>query len=128
MELRIDLDSPVPPFEQIRAQITAYISSGQLAAGTKLPTVRALAGDLGVASGTVQRAYRELESAGLVEASGKRGTQVRTDIAPSQRAPDTHKLQQAVDDARRAGLTPQEILTLVAHRVSLPVQGDHSPS
>lgn len=128
MNIRIDLSSPVPPFEQIRAQIAAYISSGDLTAGTKLPTVRALASDLGVASGTIQRAYRELEAAGLVEAAGKRGTQVRQDITPMATPATSHTLRLAVEEARRSGLTPQEILTLVAHQVRLPAQGNHSAS
>jgi GntR family transcriptional regulator len=75
--LRIDLSSPVPPFEQIRAGIERLIARGALDDGTRLPTVRSLAADLGVATGTVARAYRELEQAGLVEGRGRRGTLVR---------------------------------------------------
>ena len=72
----VDLDSPVPPFEQLRAQVHGLISSGALAAGTRLPAVRQLAGDLGVAPGTVARAYRELEAEGLVAGNGRHGTLV----------------------------------------------------
>ncbi|MFJ6001503.1 GntR family transcriptional regulator [Arthrobacter sp. NPDC092385] len=75
--LRIDLSSPVPPFEQIRAGIERLIARGALDDGARLPTVRSLAADLGVATGTVARAYRELEQAGLVEGRGRRGTLVR---------------------------------------------------
>ncbi len=75
--LRVDLSSPVPPFEQIRAGIAALVGRADLAPGVRLPTVRALAADLGVAAGTVARAYRELEAAGVVESQGRRGTTVR---------------------------------------------------
>ncbi len=42
-DLSIDASSPVPPFEQLRAQIASQAASGELPAGTKLATVRALA-------------------------------------------------------------------------------------
>ncbi|MFE2867111.1 MULTISPECIES: GntR family transcriptional regulator [unclassified Embleya] len=63
----IDSASPVPPFEQLRAQLARQIRSHTLAVGTRLPTIRRLAADLGLAANTVGRAYRELEEAGLIE-------------------------------------------------------------
>ena len=66
--------SHVPPFEQVREQLERLIATGSLAAGTRLPTVRQLASDLSLAPNTVARAYRELESAGLIETHGRRGT------------------------------------------------------
>ena len=64
--IHVDADDPTPPFEQIRAGLASEIQSGRLSGGRRLPTVRQLAGDLRVAVGTVARAYRELEEAGLV--------------------------------------------------------------
>lgn len=75
----IDPASPTPPFEQLRAQYVAAIASGELPPGSRLPTVRRLAGDLGLAPGTVARAYRELETAGLIETRGRHGTFVSVD-------------------------------------------------
>ncbi|HET9655614.1 MAG TPA: GntR family transcriptional regulator [Kineosporiaceae bacterium] len=74
--ISIDTSCAVPPFEQVRAQLAAGVSSGALVAGTRLPTVRALADELGLAVNTVARAYRELEAAGLVETRGRGGTVV----------------------------------------------------
>lgn len=74
--ISVDTRSPVPPFEQVRAQLAAQITDGQLAVGSRLPTVRRLADDLGLAVNTVARAYRELEAAGLVETRGRGGTVV----------------------------------------------------
>jgi DNA-binding transcriptional regulator YhcF (GntR family) len=71
-----DPGSPVPPYEQVRAQLARQVQDGTLAPGTRLPTVRRLAGDLGLAVNTVARAYRELEAAGLVETRGRNGTVV----------------------------------------------------
>jgi GntR family transcriptional regulator len=50
--LEIDPTSPVPPFEQIRVQIDALVEGGGLVEGARLPTIRQLAGDLGLATGT----------------------------------------------------------------------------
>jgi DNA-binding transcriptional regulator YhcF (GntR family) len=74
--ISIDQGSSVPPFEQVRAQLAARIGDGRLVAGTRLPTVRRLADDLGLAVNTVARAYRELEGAGLVDTRGRGGTVV----------------------------------------------------
>ncbi|MCI9886908.1 GntR family transcriptional regulator [Micrococcales bacterium 31B] len=74
--ITLDQTHPTPPFEQIRAQIAAQITSGALAEGQRLPSIRQLAADLRVAAGTVARAYTELESAGLISTSRARGTRV----------------------------------------------------
>ena len=70
----IDAASPVPPFEQLRAQLARQIHDHVLAVGARLPTIRRLAADLGLAVNTVGRAYRELEEAGLIETRGRAGT------------------------------------------------------
>lgn len=72
----LDTESTVPPFEQVRLRVLDLASSGELAVGTKLPSVRALATDLGVAANTVARAYRELEQAGIVVTAGRSGTAI----------------------------------------------------
>jgi DNA-binding transcriptional regulator YhcF (GntR family) len=72
----VDLRSATPPYEQIRSQISSLIATGDLAVGSRLPTVRSLAADLGIAAGTVSRAYKELEAAGLIESRRRNGTVV----------------------------------------------------
>jgi GntR family transcriptional regulator len=83
--LEIDTSSPVPPYEQIRVQLAELVTSGELPEGTRLPTIRQLAGDLGLAPGTVARAYRELESAGIVKSRVRHGTTVCRPARPSAR-------------------------------------------
>jgi len=70
----IDATSPTPPYEQLRVQVARQIADHTLAVGTRLPTVRQLAADLGLAVNTVGRAYRELEEAGLIETRGRAGS------------------------------------------------------
>lgn len=72
--LQIDPGAASAPFEQLRAQLAAAITSGELAPGTRLPTVRRLAGDLGLAPNTVARSFRALESDGLIETKGRLGS------------------------------------------------------
>ncbi|MBO3739350.1 GntR family transcriptional regulator [Actinoplanes flavus] len=76
MIVTIDPDSTVPPYDQIREQLTTMIQAGVLAAGVRLPSIRQLAADLGLAPNTVARSYRELESAGLIVTRVGRGTTV----------------------------------------------------
>ncbi|MEV5071859.1 GntR family transcriptional regulator [Microbacterium sp. LMI12-1-1.1] len=80
----IDPSSPVPPFEQLRSGLVDAVASGELGPGERLPTVRRLAEDLGVAPGTVARAYRELEASGMIETRGRNGTFVAFDADPAR--------------------------------------------
>jgi DNA-binding transcriptional regulator YhcF (GntR family) len=72
--LEVDTSSAVPPYEQLRQQVTALVQGGVLAQGDRLPAIRQLANDLGLAGGTVARAYRELEADGVVSTHGRHGT------------------------------------------------------
>lgn len=72
--LGIDAQPGAPLFEQVRTRMIEAVREGALPAGTRLPTVRELAGQLGLAVNTVARAYRELETAGVVETRGRFGT------------------------------------------------------
>lgn len=76
LRITVDLSAAEPPYEQVRAQIAGLIAAGRLLPGDRLPTVRALAADLGLAANTVARTYKELEAAGLVETRRRAGTTV----------------------------------------------------
>jgi DNA-binding transcriptional regulator YhcF (GntR family) len=77
--ITLDTGSSTPPFEQIRSQVAAHVETGALQPGDRLPTVRRLAADLGVATNTVARAYRELEQSGVIETRGRGGSFVTGD-------------------------------------------------
>jgi GntR family transcriptional regulator len=74
MILQLDSDSPTPPYEQLRSQITTMVATGVLAQGARLPPIRQLARDLGVATATIARAFRELERDQIIITRGRRGT------------------------------------------------------
>ena len=99
----IDPSSPVPPFEQLRAGLVDAVTSGELAPGARLPTVRRLAEDLGIAPGTVARAYRELEASGIIETRGRNGSFVRAQGDATERAAQEAARAYA-DTLRRLGV------------------------
>lgn len=74
MIVSVDPTSPVPVFEQLRAQIERLIVAGVLQPGDALPPIRQLATDLDLARGTVNKAYEELARDGVVRSAGRRGT------------------------------------------------------
>src|SRR3954469_25154710 len=115
MNIRVDTTSPIPPYEQLRSQIRVMVTSGALARGTRLPTVRQLAGDLGLAVNTVGRAYKELETERIVETRGRNGTLV---LASRSRVDDEEARAASVVFARaagRAGLSLSEAMQLLRH-------------
>lgn len=108
--IELDDTSSTPPYEQIRSQIAAHVEVGTLQPGDRLPTVRRLAEDLGVATNTVARAYRELERAGAIETRGRAGSFVTGDRV-------TRKAKAAavayLAETRALGLSTTEALALV---------------
>lgn len=104
--LRIDVRPGKPRFDQLKAQLIDAIRTGVLPPGTRLPTVRELAAELGVAVNTVARAYRELEEAGFVETRRRFGTFVaRVDPADAAMARAASAYAQT---ARALGLSRAE--------------------
>ena len=114
MIVAIDPESLIPPYEQLRAQIAQLVAAGSLQAGARLPAVRQLAADLGVAPGTVARTYRELELQGVLQAKGRHGSFV-ADTPPRLTQLDrTRQLANAAASfaatAQRLGLSKRDAL------------------
>jgi DNA-binding transcriptional regulator YhcF (GntR family) len=112
MTVQIDPLSAEPPFEQVRRQLAEGAASGSMPAGHKLPTVRALAATLDLATNTVAKAYRALEADGVVETRGRAGTFIASRTTPdgaTERAAQELALQ-----ARRQGLSKDEAISLLA--------------
>lgn len=116
MILSVDLDSPLPPYEQIRAQITTMAASGVLPPDSRLPAIRQLAADLGLAAGTVARAYRELEAAGVIITRGRHGTYItkQPTLSPDERAGQLHQAAASYAHlAGQLGVGPEETIRVL---------------
>ena len=74
---KINTELDIPIYQQLVDSIRAAIKKGELAAGQKLATVQEVTDALGIARGTIKRAYDELEQLGLIEKVQGRGTFVR---------------------------------------------------
>lgn len=109
MLLSIDPDAAAAPFEQIRMQIAALVRSGGLLPGTRLPTVRRLAGDLGLAPNTVARSYRELESDGIIETHGRKGSFVALQGNANERLAQAAAATYA-ERIRQLGILPEDAI------------------
>ena len=107
--ITLDPRSAVPPFEQLRVQLLAQVTSGELAAGARLPTVRRLAEDLSIAPNTVARTYRELEGDGVIETRGRHGSFVTSggDAAEQQ---GRRAATEFADRIRQLGIAPADAL------------------
>jgi len=115
MRFVIDHAGGDAPFSQVRSQIEAAINQGELPVGTRLPAIRTLADAVGVAPGTVARAYRELGTRGLVDTRGRHGTFV-ADPAENRMGHRQQLSQLAAVYARTAarfGIRPAEAINLV---------------
>ncbi|WP_073917992.1 GntR family transcriptional regulator [Streptomyces sp. CB02009] len=122
LTLLVDTRSPVPPYEQVRTQLAALILSGQLPLGERLPSVRQLAADLGLAAGTLARAYRELENAGLVHSRRGAGTRVTRPPGPTPTT-EAQLLQAAqayVAAGRRLGADDEQLTSALRTALTPP--------
>lgn len=109
----VDTASPVPVYEQLIECVTNGIASGALETGDRIPPVRSLATELGLAAGTVAKAYRTMEASGVIETRGRKGTFI------AQSSDDRHAAacRAATDYLDRAAgelhYSPEECLQIV---------------
>ncbi|MDL9938247.1 GntR family transcriptional regulator [Gordonia sp. ABSL1-1] len=105
------------PYDQVRSQIVDLITGGELLVGERLPTVRSLAVDLGLAANTVARSYRELESAGFIETRGRSGSFVRSGRSATLDSAQLATVEH-VKALRELGIDDEMIVTLVQRAIA----------
>ena len=117
MHLHINHHSGEPIYRQIVETIKFRIASGELAEGTRLPSIRELAGQLQVNMRTVGKAYQGLEQAGLVVMQHGRGVFV---TSPQAMLPTRQRRNLLLEHARRLlaeaarlGATPEEVIEII---------------
>ncbi len=120
MELHISTSDGLPIYLQIVNQIKHLVASGRLASGEELPPIRVLAERLIVNPNTVARAYRELETAGVVEKRRTAGTYVSEQGSPLARRERIKILTERIDallvEARHLGVAWEDVVRLVEQR------------
>jgi GntR family transcriptional regulator len=113
MLLRVDPLAPEPLFEQLVLQVKGAVARGELRPGDRLASVRELARELAINPNTVARAYRELETAGVIATRRGAGCFVK-DAAPALRDSERARrlaalLERAVTEAYHLGFGAEEI-------------------
>lgn len=113
--IAVDLSSRVPIYRQIVERITELVLLGVWPDGTQLPSVRSLALELGTNPNTIQKAYQELESRGIIRSAAGRGSFVagREAAQGILRAQAESSLREAAQKAVLAGLTREEAAKLI---------------
>lgn len=125
LTLTIDRGLEDPVYQQVADQVQRLVASGALVPGTALPSVRQLAGDLGVNLNTIARAYRLLEGEGFLVIRDRAGVAVAApaeEIEPTARARLLDQMRATLARLRQAGMTTEE-LSLVMHRQVLAMDG-----
>ncbi len=127
MQIHIAANDGVPIYLQIVNQIKYAVASGRLATGDELPPIRVLAERLLINPNTVARAYRELETAGIVEKRRTAGTYVSDQGSPLARRERMKILSQRIDallaEARQMDVGLEELMKLIEQRSAVLVNG-----
>ena len=113
MLLRLDFSIDIPIYQQIRNQIVRGIAAGDLTPGQQLPTIRALAEDCGINMMTVSKAYALLKQEGYLQTDRRCGTTVSAKKPESLPTQVRENLLLALSEAKAAGASAEDILTLV---------------
>ena len=114
--IAINYRDPRPIYEQIQSELRRLMLTGALPPGSRLPSVRELAGQLAINPNTIQRAYRELESDGyILSVAGKGSFVAQVDkLAEQQKKQAVEAFRAAVQRLRALGLSGEELAALLA--------------
>ena len=112
MIIALNDSSEIPIYIQIRNQIVQGISDGRLSPGEQLPTVRALATEIGINSMTVSKAYQMLKQEGFIYADRRNGARVRENFRQGNGLSDQHRelLKQMISEAKISGMSKEDFL------------------
>lgn len=110
MVIILNDDSEVPVYLQIRNQIVVGISDGKLKAGERLPTVRALADEIGINSMTVNKAYQMLKQEGYILTDTRNGARVRESFPRREELSSRtrEELRRIISEAKLSGMSRED--------------------
>lgn len=126
--IKLDLQSRIPIYEQLKNQIGQLVLAGELKADDQLPSVRQFARDLGINPNTVQKAYQDLERDGLIYSVSGRGNYINPD--PDLRArlinEQVSDFRLAVNKAKASGIDKKTATGIVTEVYSEEENNDIS--
>lgn len=132
MQIHIQAQGGVPIYLQVMQQIKYLVASGRLQAGDELPSIRSLAEQLIVNPNTIARAYRELETQGVVEKRRTAGTFVADSGSPFARKERLkllkERIEQLLTEAYQMGFELDEVMKLVEQSSLISQQPKKGPS
>jgi len=113
LPIHVSEESREPIYHQVETQIKTLIVGGQLPPDTPLPSIRALASDLGCSVITTRRAYQNLEAAGFIKTVQGKGTFIR-EMESSKREETKQKVVsdafvKAIEQGKQFGYSEKEI-------------------
>jgi GntR family transcriptional regulator len=116
MIIRIEPDSDIPIYEQLSNQIIEGIARGSIQTGDSLPSVRALASDLGVNMHTVNKSYHLLEKKGIIKIVPKSGAIISSpqDFSESSFDRLKNEYKPLIAESLVVGMSHNQIQELVA--------------
>lgn len=115
--MELDRKNGIPYYIQLKDQIRKQITQGAWLTGTKLPTERQFAEELGVSRNTISQAYKELESEGVLSSTQGRGTFVADSSLAVQQENRKEKILRIIDvameEAASIGFTIDDFVSFV---------------
>ena len=125
--MKILQSSGVPIYQQISDQFKTDILAGKIKQGEYLPSIRSLAKDLRISVITTMKAYEQLEAEGLVTAVQGKGFYVNAQDSEMLREQHLRKVEEslaeAIQAARIAGMSDQELTDTLAMLLQMPEEG-----
>lgn len=115
MFIKMEFDSDIPIYEQLRRQIIIGIAKGALAPGEKLPSVRQLSGDIGINMHTVNKTYNILKDEDYLNIDRRKGAVVREDFPIPKENYLTllnSELKFLIADSKNRGITKKDFLKM----------------
>lgn len=128
MILTLDFSSEIPIYVQIRNQIVQAMADGMLKDGERLPTVRALAGEAGINSMTVNKAYQLLKQEGYIITDRRNGATVSMGNCENieEKNKITEKLRLVIAEGKAKGMTEEEIIAICRAEYAKTARTDDS--
>lgn len=111
--INLDYQSRTPIYEQIIKQIEKYVALGILKPKEQIPSIREMAGNLGINPNTVKKAYSELENKGVIQTFSTKGTFISDNIDEIKKINIESKIdeiKEIINELEKFGITKDEII------------------